>query len=145
MFRVIIVTHGRLAAALLESAGMILGKVPDGVQGICLCPQDNLESARRKILSALGPNERSGISSQALVLVDLFGGTACNAAAWASEERDFQIIAGVNLPMLLEIMVSRDHLSVSQAALAAMEAGTKSVVDVRAALSLATKPETRES
>ena len=115
MNRIIVVTHGPLAAALLKSAQMILGEKLSDVEAVCLGPQDNLESARAKVELALagaemektsGAWEASAVSSGVLVLVDLFGGTAGNAAAWALGDRSFEIVAGVNLPMLLEVLLN---------------------------------------
>ncbi len=136
--QLVIVTHGHLATSLLESARMILGALPAGVWDICLSPEDSLESAHHKIVSVL---ERAGPAAGSLVLVDLFGGTASNAAAWALEGRDSAVVAedsavvaGVNLPMLLEVLVNMDRLSAAEAAQLAVEAGLGGVVDVRAAL-----------
>ena len=140
MNRLIVVTHGRLGEALLDSARLILGELPDGARDVCLCPEDNLDSMRAKIAAALDPVEEPGHAVPALALVDLFGGTACNATAWALEGRDFQIVAGVNLPMLLEVLMQWGRLSVEQASRVAVEAGLRSVVDVRAALSQSGTP-----
>jgi len=134
MNHVIIVTHGPLAAALLKSAEMILEEDLPDVKAICLGPQDNLDTARAKVELALAEAENGATGQGILVLVDLFGGTAANAAAWVLQDRVFEIVAGVNLPMLLEVLLNRDQMSAAQLADLAVKKGKQGVTDVGAAL-----------
>jgi len=134
MVNILIVTHGPMAAALLKSAEMILGETLAEVKAICLGPQDNLDSARAKVELALAGIGAHGAEQGVLVLVDLFGGTAGNAAAWALRDGTFEIVAGVNLPMLLEVLLNRDQMSATELAELAVEKGKQGVTDIGAAL-----------
>ena len=134
MNRIVIITHGPMAAALLKSAEMILGGTLSDVKAICLGPQDNLESARAKVESALAEVKADRAGQGGLVLVDLFGGTAGNAAAWALRDGAFEIVSGVNLPMLLEVLLNREQMSASELAELAVRKGKQGVADIGAAL-----------
>lgn len=129
MNTIILITHGPLAQALLESAEMILGEQTD-VQTICLGREDNLETARARVAEAL-----RAAGDGALVLADLFGGTASNAAAWALQGSRFELVAGVNLPMLLEVLMNRERLDAAALAELAVQRGRQSVTDVGAMIS----------
>jgi mannose PTS system EIIA component len=125
---IILITHGPLAQALLESAEMILGE-QRGVQAICLGREDNLETARARVSEAL-----RAAGDGVLVLADLFGGTASNAAAWALQGSKFELVAGVNLPMLLEALMNRDRLGATELAELAVQTGRQGVTNVSAML-----------
>lgn len=129
MNTIILITHGPLAQALLESAEMILGEQTD-VQAICLGREDNLETAHARVAEALRV-----AGGEALALADLFGGTASNAAAWALQEHRFALVAGVNLPMLLEVLMNREGLDAAALAELAVQTGRQSVTDVGAMMS----------
>jgi len=132
MVRIILVTHGNLASALLEGAEIILGEKQPSVLTVCLSAADSLDSAHAELEAALDSLQQPVASEESLVLVDLFGGTASNAAAWALKGKDFQIVAGVNLPMLLEVLLNHDRMSASALAKLALTKGIQSIVDVRA-------------
>ena len=135
MTNIIVVTHGPLATALLQSAQMVIGEQPTGVVAIPLGAEDDLESARAKIAAALHQMScRNGVQQDTLVLVDLFGGTAANAAAWALRDCDFQLVAGVSLLMLLEVLLHRGQMSAAELAELAVRAGQQGIADVRAVL-----------
>jgi mannose/fructose-specific phosphotransferase system component IIA len=81
--------------------------------------------------------DRLDTSQGVVVLVDLFGGTPCNAAALGARERLFPIVSGANLPMLLEILLNREcGLSVEELVDLTLEAGRASIVDVSAKLKI---------
>ncbi len=134
MTNIIVVTHGPLATALVQSAQMIIGEQPVGIVALPLSAEDDLESARARIAAAL---RGDGAREETLVLVDLFGGTAANAAAWVLCDHDFELVAGVNLPMLLEVLLNRAQMSAAELADLAVRVGKQSIADVRAALSTA--------
>jgi mannose/fructose/sorbose-specific phosphotransferase system IIA component len=134
---VLIVGHGDLGQALVSSALMIVGE-QDNVAAVSLKPQDNLETCQCALKIGI---ERLNGSQGVIVLADLFGGTPCNAAALGQRERSYPIVAGVNLPMLLEVLLSRDQVtSVDELTSIALEAGSKSIIDVGALLRARSTP-----
>jgi mannose/fructose/sorbose-specific phosphotransferase system IIA component len=134
---VIIVGHGDLGQALVSSASLILGE-QENVAAVSLKPQDNLETCQCALMIGM---EQLNSSQGVIVLADLFGGTPCNAAALGQRERSYPIVAGVNLPMLLEVLLSRDQVtSVDELTSIALEAGSKSIIDVGAQLRARSTP-----
>lgn len=131
---VILITHGDLAAAFLHSAALVLGELPQDVHAVCLSCEDSLESARAKIDAVLENLLLEQGNRETLLLVDLYGGTAANAAAWASQTHKVEVVAGVNLPMLLEVLLNREELSIGELARLAIEKGREGIVDLIAAL-----------
>ncbi len=125
---IVIAAHGDLAHALRQSAEMILG-AQDGVVTVALNPQDNLDNLQATIREAIDQAD-SGVG--VIVLIDLFGGTPGNAAALCLAERDLPIVSGVNLPMLLEVMLSRNSFSPAELAALALESGANGIVNVTA-------------
>jgi mannose/fructose/sorbose-specific phosphotransferase system IIA component len=126
---VVIASHGDLAQALISSAEMIVG-AQEGVVTVCLDPQDNLEACHDQLCSAI-----DGVQSEAgvIVLIDLFGGTPGNAAVLGLRERTYSVVAGANLPMLLEVLMSRGSgISVKELTDIALQAGQSSIIDVGA-------------
>ncbi len=128
---VVIVGHGDLGQALVGSASLILGEQTN-IAAVSLSPQDNLESCHSALMNGI---EQLDTSQGLIVLADLFGGTPCNAAALGQRERPYPVVAGVNLPMLLEVLLNRDSVaSADELNSIALEAGCKSIVDVGALL-----------
>ena len=134
---VVIIGHGDLGPALVGSASLILGEQTN-IATVSLNPQDNLESCQCAFKSGI---EKLDISQGVIVLADLFGGTPCNAAALGLRDRAYPVVAGVNLPMLLEVLLSRDQVeTVDELRRIALETGTKSIVDVSAQLRAGNHP-----
>lgn len=121
MDRLIVAAHGDLAAALVASAEMIAGPPSCAVRTLALEPDDNLAGLRQRLLDEVPVN------SAALVLTDIAGGTPSNAALWTSAERDLQVVAGVNLGMLLELWLADDALPLSELAELAERSGRAAV------------------
>ena len=125
---IVIAAHGDLARALRDSAEMIVG-AHDDVVTVSLEPQDNLETCQAALSAAIDTADRG---AGAIVLVDLFGGTPSNAAALCLRQRRSEIVSGVNLPMLLEVLLRRSGLTAEALATLASESGVKGIVDVAA-------------
>jgi mannose/fructose/sorbose-specific phosphotransferase system IIA component len=129
--RVVLVSHGGLAQALLATAQMIVGPT-EGVETIALEPgmgTDAITSALAGIVSAAAP--QIGV----LALLDLLGGspaTACGRVM-AVDDR-VEVVTGCNLPMLLEVMLARDRLDVHELARLACQRGKEGILDLRTAL-----------
>ena len=131
MVGVVLAAHGPLPKALLESVGMIMGELPQ-VSSVSLMPGDSLEGLVERLRSAVNEvNTDQGV----LILLDLFGGTPANAAALLSQQMPgVQAVSGVNLPMMLETLLTRmGSDSVEELAETAYAAGHAGVVNIVAA------------
>ena len=126
MIHLIVACHGRFAEELVNSAAMVFGEA-EGVHAVTFMPGEGPEDLIRKYEAIMA---EAGISDDVLFLVDLFGGSPYNAAIRvAAPTAHADVLSGVNLPMLLELLDSRDEKStvadlVARAFTASME-GTK--------------------
>jgi len=122
MVGMLIVTHGRLGEGLLDAMQMIAGP-QEKVDFVSLKEGDSIDELKDKILNAVKTlDDGSGV----LVFVDMFGASPSNAAAYLLNE-NVEVITGVNLPMLLEIVSFRESSSLQELAANAMTAGVESV------------------
>ncbi len=96
---VVIVTHGQLAAELLNAAEMIVGDLP-GFEAVSIGWHDDVTVARETIARAI---ERVRGASGVLVLTDMFGGTPSNLALSFLEAGAVEVVTGVNLAMLIKL------------------------------------------
>lgn len=122
MTGIIIATHGKLAYALLEAAEMIMGS-QEYVGAISFEAGQNVLTLQEKIRQKI---QEIAKDNEALILVDLQGGSPYNAAAMlAMTMPKVKVVSGVNLPMLLEVLPGRDLGSsvLSQMAVAAGQSG----------------------
>lgn len=122
MTGIIIVTHGKLAQALLQTVEMIMGS-QENIGAIGFEAGQNVADLQEKLCQTLQENAGNG---EALVLVDLRGGSPYNAAAMlAMTMPKVKVVTGVNLPMLLGILSSRDLAApvLSQMAVTAGQSG----------------------
>jgi len=121
MIGLVLVTHGRLAEEFVRAMEHVVGK-QEGVAAICIGPDDDMESRRADIATAIGSVD---IGKGVIVLTDLFGGTPSNLAISLMEPGRIEVIAGVNLPMLIRLDGARKAMKVVDAVAAAREAGRK--------------------
>ena len=120
MIGLVLVTHGRLAVEFITALQHVVGP-QDAVEGICIEADDDMEARRSDIAEAIA---RVSDGSGVIILTDLFGGTPSNLAISLMKSSDIEVIAGVNLPMLIKLAKSRD-LPVAEAVAAALDAGRK--------------------
>ncbi len=121
MIGVVVVTHGRLAEEFIAATEHVVGKQRN-MRAICIGPEDDMEQRRQEILQAIEEvNEGGGV----VLLTDMFGGTPSNLAISTMERARVEVIAGVNLPMLIKLASVRQKGSIEQAVAAAQEAGRK--------------------
>jgi PTS system mannose-specific IIA component len=135
MIGIMVVAHGALAEELINSVGMIMGRVPL-LRGVGLGSDQGLDDLEREIEKAWRGLEQGG-AEQVLVLVDMFGGSCSNVAARMVSEKEAKqaaVITGVNLPMVLEAAIDRDLYPLEALVNKIVEAGRKSIVDVRAVM-----------
>jgi PTS system mannose-specific IIA component len=121
MIGLVLVTHGRLAEEFVAAMEHVVGKQKD-VQAICIGPDDDMERRRQDILRAVEGVETGG---GVIVLTDMFGGTPSNLAISIMDRAKVEVIAGMNLPMLIKLASVRTKGDIKSAVLAAQEAGRK--------------------
>jgi len=122
MINIVIVSHADLGDALIRAVEMIVGST-EGLYSVSLLPDDSPESFGEKLEAAL--QEIKG--QETLVLIDLFGGTLYNVAARQVLKENVECVTGANLPMLLELTMSRDGASLPELAEDIARAGRESV------------------
>ena len=121
MIGLVIVTHGRLAEEFLDAMEHVVGPQKNVVP-ISIGPDDDMERRRRDILKAVaGVDDGQGV----IVLTDMFGGTPSNLAISVMEDAHVEVIAGLNLPMLIKLASLRGRQSLQECVACAQEAGRK--------------------
>ncbi len=121
MIGLVLVTHGQLAAEFVRAMEHVVGP-QDAIEAICIGPDDDMEARRADISNAVAVVDRGrGV----ILLTDLFGGTPSNLAISLMDPGKIEVIAGVNLPMLIRLEGARKAMKVQAAVAAAREAGRK--------------------
>jgi len=119
MIGMILVTHGNLAEEFVHAMQHVVGH-QEAVATVCIGPNDDMERRRREIAQAIkSVDSGEGV----IILTDLFGGTPSNLAISLMKAGTVEVIAGINLPMLIRLAGARKDKSLSEAAAAAREAG----------------------
>ena len=121
MLGVVIVTHGRLAQEFRAALEHVVGK-QDFMDTISIGPDDDIEVRRNELLASVARTKGSG---GIVILTDMFGGTPSNLAISVMEETGAEVIAGINLPMLIKLASVRAEMPLAKAISAAKEAGRK--------------------
>ena len=121
MIGLVLVTHGRLAAEFIKAMEHVVGPQPQ-VESICIEAEDDMEARRGDIAAAA---ERVDGGRGVILLTDMFGGTPSNLAISLMGRENVEVIAGVNLPMLIRLASVRREHGVAAAVDAAQEAGRK--------------------
>ena len=121
MIGLILVTHGRLAEEFLVALEHVVGPQQQ-IKTVCIGPRDDMESRRREIAEAISAVDNG---DGVIILTDLFGGTPSNLAISLLNSGHVEVIAGVNLPMLIRLDSARKGMNVKDAVAAAREAGRK--------------------
>ena len=117
----VVVTHGRLAVELIAALEHVVGP-QSAVRTICIGPDDDMEKRRKEILSSV---EKVDSGKGVILLTDMFGGTPSNLAISIMDQTNVEIIAGVNMPMLIKLASNRKAGSLKKVALEAQDAGRK--------------------
>lgn len=121
MIGLVLVTHGRLAEELIAALEHVVGPQPN-VAAVCIGPDDDMEKRRRDIVDSV---KRTDGGDGVVVLTDMFGGTPSNLAISIMEGAKVEVIAGVNLPMLVKLASVRDGADLADSVAKAQEAGRK--------------------
>ncbi len=130
MIGLVIVSHGHLADELVAAMEHVVG-TQSSVETVCIEAEDDIEQRRRDILTAI---ERVEQDQGTLILTDMFGGTPSNLAISFLDRPNLDVIAGVNLPMLIKLASVRQQSLLSDAADAAQDAGRKHINVARSLL-----------
>ena len=121
MIGMILVTHGRLAEELIAALEHVVGP-QDSIAAICIGPDDDMEQHRQKIIEQ---TRETDDGDGVVLLTDMFGGTPSNLAISVMDKVNVEVIAGVNLPMLIKLTSVRDSLPLAEAVASAQESGRK--------------------
>jgi PTS system mannose-specific IIA component len=99
MIGMVLVTHGRLAAELIAALEHVVGPQTN-IAAICIGPEDDMEQRRQDILDSIA---KVDAGRGVVMLTDMFGGTPSNLAISVMEKARIEVIAGINLPMLIKL------------------------------------------
>ena len=121
MIGLVIVTHGRLAAEFVAAMEHVVGR-QRAVEAICIGPEDDMEQRRHDILEAV---DRVDSGDGVILLTDMFGGTPSNLAISVMEQTRAEVIAGLNLPMLIKLASIRGREDLQTCVAHAQDAGRK--------------------
>jgi len=121
MIGMVLVTHGRLAAEFIGALQHVVGR-QENVAAVCIGPDDDMEQRRQDILAAVAEvDDGDGV----VVLTDMFGGTPSNLAISIMKEAKVEVIAGMNLPMLIKLAGLRESCPMAEAVAQAQDSGRK--------------------
>ena len=121
MIGLVLVTHGRLALEFIHAMEHVVGK-QNQMEAICIGPDDKMDARRADIATAIAKvNSGQGV----IILTDMFGGTPSNLSISLLQEGQVEVVAGLNLPMLVKLARVRKDFPLLKAATAAQDAGRK--------------------
>lgn len=121
MIGMVLVTHGRLADEFRAALEHVVG-AQSSLETISIGPEDDMEQRRQDILDAVA---RVDDGSGVVLLTDMFGGTPSNLAISVMDQDEVEVIAGVNLPMLIKLASVRGDKPLAEAVTDARDAGRK--------------------
>lgn len=121
MIGLVLVTHGRLAEEFIAAVEHVVGEQPQ-CMAVSIGPNDDMDERRDDIARAA---KEADSGDGVILLTDMFGGTPSNLAISLLGEPNLEVIAGVNLPMLIQLVSVREGKTVAEAADMAKEAGRK--------------------
>src|ERR1700694_4255022 len=121
MIGLVIVTHGRLAVEFRAALEHVVGPQSQ-IEAITIGPEDDVEQCRNDIIEAV---KRVDSGDGVAILTDMFGGTPSNLAISVMSRPKVEVLAGINLPMLVKLAKVREHCPLTDAVSAAQDAGRK--------------------
>ncbi|MCB4770519.1 PTS sugar transporter subunit IIA [Ancylobacter sp. Lp-2] len=121
MIGLVLVTHGRLASEFRAALEHVMGPQSQ-IEAVTIGPDDDIEQRRLDIVASVkAVNTGHGV----VILTDMFGGTPSNLAISVMTEPDIEVVAGINLPMLVKLATVRGEVPMDVAVAQAQEAGRK--------------------
>lgn len=121
MIGLVLVTHGAMAAEFLSAMQYVVGPQKQ-VEAVGIFPNDDIQKRRLEIQEKV---QKVDAGNGVIVLTDMFGGTPSNLAISLMEKENIEVLAGLNLPMLIKLSNMRQNASLKEAARAAEDAGKK--------------------
>src|SRR3982751_5109247 len=121
MIGLVLVTHGALAVEFKSALEHVVGP-QEQVETVCIGPDDDMEVRREDIIKAV---KAAGTGDGVVILTDMFGGTPSNLAISVMKSVEAEVVAGVNLPMLVKLARVRSDKDIKSAVSIAAEAGRK--------------------
>jgi len=124
MVGILVVSHGRLAEALISSVQFLVGNLKK-IKGISIWPRDGKEEVRDRIQKGIGEvDDGDGV----VILTDVLGGTPTNLSLSVLEDKKVEVITGVNMPMLLTLSSYRKERSLREIGRLVKISGRRSIV-----------------
>lgn len=127
MIGVVVITHGRLASEIVDTVKLIMGE-PSHITAVTFSARESIETLRERAGEAITEySDKDGC----LVLTDLVGGSATNITVEYLKSEKVRILTGVNLPMVMEALQSRDHLPIDQLAKKVRDGAIRGIIDLK--------------
>ena len=124
MVGIVIVSHGKLAEAMISSARFILGGLKN-IRGVSIWPKENPKKTGERIQKQMAAvNDGDGV----LILTDILGGTPTNLTLPLLKEENVEVVTGVNIPMLVTVSSYRKGRSLEEVAALVKKSGRRSIV-----------------
>ena len=121
MIGLVLVTHGKLAEEFRHALEHVVGP-QKAIETVCIGPEDDMDQRRQDILEAVNKADQGhGV----IILTDMFGGTPSNLAISVMTGNGIEVIAGVNLPMLVKLATARKERPLAETVTEARDAGRK--------------------
>ncbi len=121
MIGLILVTHGQLAKEFVAALEHVVGP-QSNIATICIGPDDDMDKHCEEILKSIRDlDDGSGV----VLMTDMFGGTPSNLAISFMDQANIEVVAGVNLPMLIKFISVRESESLLDAVTSAQDSGRK--------------------
>lgn len=121
MIGIVVVSHGKLAEAFVAVTEHVVGPQAQ-MKAIGIGPEDDAEQCRQQILAAIKDVDTG---EGVVILTDMFGGTPSNLAISAMKGDKVEVIAGVNLPMMIKLASVRGTVPLPDAVAQAQDAARK--------------------
>ncbi|OGP72137.1 MAG: hypothetical protein A2W09_02685 [Deltaproteobacteria bacterium RBG_16_50_11] len=124
MVGILVISHGRLADALISSVQSLIGDLQK-VRGVSVWPKDNVEEVKDRIRKSVAElNDGNGV----MILTDILGGTPTNLSLPFLEDEKVEVVTGVNMPMLLTLSSYRNGRSLKEIGTLAKKSGRQSII-----------------
>ena len=121
MIGIVLVTHGRLAQEFISAMEHMVGPQTH-LRAVCIGPEDDIERRQREIAAAA---KSVDLGKGVVIATDMFGGTPSNLAISCMNGRKIEVVAGINLPMLIKLASVRHEVGLTEAVAQAQDAGRK--------------------
>ena len=121
MIGMVLITHGNLADEFVGALEHVVGDQQQ-IATVCIGPDDDMEKRRKEIIQTIAKADKG---KGVILLTDMFGGTPSNLAISVMEKKNVEVIAGMNLPMLIKLATVRESSTMTDTINSAQEAGRK--------------------